>query len=217
MSSYPVAAPAAELRPRARFELLAGGPTAYARIFERIATARRSIVVRAFEWRDDQTGRDLAAALLAAADRGVAVTIIKDHVGAYYEYLEATKQSLFHKDIELIPRLGTLGMMAFYGRWGSLRQTPSPVGRRPARPPARAPGHREALRPLEALRLRRRDGDPGRDGHRRRLPPRERRLHGRSLGRRRGRTGWPIDTRGAPASTRPGRSTTCCTRCAAAR
>ncbi len=127
MSSSPVAAPAAELRPRATFELLAGGPTAYARIFERIATARQSIVVRAFEWRDDQTGRDLAAALLAAAERGVAITIIKDHVGAYYEYLEATKQSLFHKDIQLIPRIGTLVMMGFYGRWGSLRQTPSPV------------------------------------------------------------------------------------------
>ena len=106
---------------------MAGGPTAFARIFERIArpgaassSARSSGVTTrpAAIWR---------AALLAAADRGVAVTIIKDRVGAYYEYLEATKQSLFHKKIELIPRLGTLSMMSFYGRWGSLRQTPSPV------------------------------------------------------------------------------------------
>ncbi len=111
----------------ARFELLAGGPTAYARIFERIATARRSIIVRAFEWRDDETGRALAQALLEAADRGLAVTIIKDHIGAYYEYLEATKQSLFHKDVEVVQRLGTWVMMGFYGRRGSLRQTPSPL------------------------------------------------------------------------------------------
>ncbi len=125
MSSPSLAAPAAE--PNASFELLAGGPTAYARIFDRIATARRSILVRAFEWRDDETGRDLARALLAAADRGVNVTIIKDHVGAYYEYLEASNQSLFHKDVELVQRLGTWVLMGFYGRWGSLRQTPSPL------------------------------------------------------------------------------------------
>ncbi len=125
MSSPSFAAPAAE--PNATFELLAGGPTAYARIFDRIAGARRSILVRAFEWRDDDTGQDLARALLGAADRGVDVTIIKDHVGAYYEYLEATKQSLFHKDVELIQRLGTWIMMGFYGRWGSLRQAPSPL------------------------------------------------------------------------------------------
>ena len=125
MSSPSYAAPAAE--PNATFELLAGGPTAYARIFDRIATARRSVLVRAFEWRDDETGRDLARALLAAADRGVQVTVIKDHVGAYYEYLEATKQSLFHKDVELVQRLGTWTLMAFYGRWGSLRQIPSPL------------------------------------------------------------------------------------------
>ncbi len=125
MSYSPV--PAAEAEPSASLQLLAGGPAAYAHIFDRIATARRSVVVRAFEWRDDATGQALAQALLAAADRGVEVTIVKDHVGAYYEYLEATKQSLFHKQVELLPRLGTWVMMMFYGRWGSLRQTPSPL------------------------------------------------------------------------------------------
>jgi cardiolipin synthase A/B len=125
MSTFPVPAPAAE--PSATLQLLAGGPVAYGHIFDRIATARRSIVVRAFEWRDDATGQALAQALLAAADRGVDVTIVKDHVGAYYEYLEATKQSLFHKRVELVPRIGTWVMMLFYGRWGSLRQTPSPL------------------------------------------------------------------------------------------
>jgi cardiolipin synthase len=125
MSYSSVAAPATE--PSATLRLLAGGPAAYAHIFDRIATARRNIVVRAFEWRDDATGQALAQALLAAADRGIDVTIVKDHVGAYYEYLEATKQSLFHKRVELIPRLGTWIMMGFYGRWGSLRQAPSPL------------------------------------------------------------------------------------------
>ena len=125
MSYSRVAAPAAE--PSATLRLLSGGPAAYAHIFERIATARRNIVVRAFEWRDDATGQALAEALLAAAGRGIQVTIVKDHVGAYYEYLEASKQSLFHKRVELIPRLGTWILMGFYGRWGSLRQVPSPL------------------------------------------------------------------------------------------
>jgi cardiolipin synthase len=125
MSYSPVVAPSTE--PSATLRLLSGGPAAYGHIFDRIATARRSIVVRAFEWRDDATGQALGQALLAAAERGVQVTIVKDHVGAYYEYLEATKQSLFHKHVELTPRIGTWVMMVFYGRWGSLRQAPSPL------------------------------------------------------------------------------------------
>ena len=44
-----------------------------------------------------------------------------------YEHLEATKQSFFHKRIGLIPRLQTWSLMTVYGRWGSLRQKPSPL------------------------------------------------------------------------------------------
>ncbi len=100
---------------------------AFARILERIADAERSIEMRCFEWRDDETGDLLGRALLAAAERGVNVTILKDRVGAAYEHLEGTKQSFFHKRIGLIPRLQTWSLMVCYGRWGSLRQKPSPV------------------------------------------------------------------------------------------
>jgi cardiolipin synthase len=44
-----------------------------------------------------------------------------------YEHLEGTKQSFFHKRIGLIPRLQTWSLMTVYGRWGSLRQKPSPL------------------------------------------------------------------------------------------
>jgi cardiolipin synthase len=111
--------------PAATFDLLAGGPAAYERILSRIDGARRSIWVRCFEWRDDETGAMVARALLRAADRGVEVTILKDRVGMTYEHLEGSKQSFFHKRIGLQPRLQTWFLMTVYGRWGSLRQKPS--------------------------------------------------------------------------------------------
>ena len=123
MSSNRSPVPAPE--PIPTFELLSGGTTAFARILDRIALARRSIVIRCFEWRDDDTGQSVARALLAAADRGVEVTILKDRLGGFYEHLVATKQSLFHKEIEFGARWQLWGLMMFYRRWGSLRQTPS--------------------------------------------------------------------------------------------
>ena len=98
---------------------------AFARILGRIEHARRSIKIRCFEWRDDETGQSIARALLAAADRGVEVTILKDRLGGFYEHLAATKQSFFHKKIDFEARWQLWGLMMFYGRWGSLRQTPS--------------------------------------------------------------------------------------------
>ena len=125
LAELPVAQPYRQ--PRTRFHLLAGGEVAFAHILERIAEAERSIEMRCFEWRDDETGDLLGRALLAAAERGVNVTILKDRVGMCYEHLEGTKQSFFHKRIGLVPRLQTWALMVCYGRWGSLRQKPSPV------------------------------------------------------------------------------------------
>src|SRR3954469_12024386 len=111
--------------PTPTFQLLSGGATAFARILHRIEHARRSILIRCFEWRDDDTGQSVARALLAAADRGVEVTIFKDRLGGFYEHLAGTKQSFFHKEINFEARWQLWGLMAFYGRWGSLRQRPS--------------------------------------------------------------------------------------------
>ena len=111
----------------ARFDLLAGGAAAFERIVQRIDGARRSISLRAFEWRDDATGELIGRALLRAAQRGVTVTILKDRVGSAYEHLEGTKQSFFHKQLGLHAHLQARLLMAVYGRWGSLRQKPSPI------------------------------------------------------------------------------------------
>jgi phosphatidylserine/phosphatidylglycerophosphate/cardiolipin synthase-like enzyme len=119
--------PVERAEPRASFDLMSGGEAAFARILQRIDEAERSILVRCFEWRDDATGEMVARALLRAADRGVEINILKDRVGMAYEHLEGSKQSFFHKRIGLIPRLQTWSLMTVYGRWGSLRQRPSPL------------------------------------------------------------------------------------------
>jgi cardiolipin synthase A/B len=108
---------------------------AFQRILRRIAEAERSIEMRCFDWRDDDTGAAVGRALLAAADRGVSVTIHKDRVGMHYEYLEDTKQSFFHKRVALVPRVQTWFLMAVYGQRGSLRQKASRLAARLLRHP----------------------------------------------------------------------------------
>jgi phosphatidylserine/phosphatidylglycerophosphate/cardiolipin synthase-like enzyme len=106
-------------------ELLAGGTAAFSRILERIRGAKRSILIRCFDWRDDDTGKLVARHLLDAADRGVQVSVLKDRVGQTYEYLEGARASFFHKEIDFLTRLQTWCLMAGYGRWGSFRQRES--------------------------------------------------------------------------------------------
>ena len=112
---------------QATFDLLPGGVVAFDRILQRIDLARRSVTMRCFDWRDDETGEAIATALLRAADRGTRVTILKDRVGMHYEYLEASKQSFFHKKIDLRTRMQTWFLMTVYGQWGSLRQKANPL------------------------------------------------------------------------------------------
>lgn len=106
--------------------VFAHGVDAYARILARIAGAKERIELRAFVWRDDDTGRAVARALLEAADRGVRIDIHKDRVAASYEYHGGTRQSLFHKRIGIDQRLQTWFLDRAYATGGSLVQQPSP-------------------------------------------------------------------------------------------
>lgn len=108
------------------FRIFSDGVAAYDRIFAHIERARRRIEVRAFVWRDDETGRAVARALLAAANRGVEVTIFKDRVAASYEYHGGTRQSLFHKDKGLDQRLQAWFLDRAYAVKGPVNQDPSP-------------------------------------------------------------------------------------------
>ncbi len=105
--------------------IYADGTEAYTRIFAHIAAAQHTIEVRAFVWRDDDTGRAVARALLAAAERGVKVSVYKDRVAASYEYHGGTRQSLFHKRIGFDQRLQTWVLDRAYSVRGSLAQRPS--------------------------------------------------------------------------------------------
>ena len=113
--------------PSGRPRLLRNGEDAFACILSHIGRAQRSIAIRCFDWHDDDAGRLVARSLLAAADRGVRVEIKKDRVGANYEYLEGSQQSLLHKRMTPLAVIQTLFLMVVYQRWGSLRQRPSPL------------------------------------------------------------------------------------------
>jgi len=104
------------------YRLFSDGRDAFVRILQRIALAKTRIEVRAFVWRDDDTGRSVAAALLAAAERGVDVVIQKDRVAASYEYHGGTRQSLFHKRIGLFQRLEAWFLDRAYAGGGPLAQ-----------------------------------------------------------------------------------------------
>jgi cardiolipin synthase len=101
------------------------GRVAFAEILRRIEQAERSIEVRAFLWRDDGAGNRLGQALLAAADRGVAVRIHKDRIAAVYEYTGGNRQSFFHKRPSTMHRFQAWFLGAVYRARGSSRQRPS--------------------------------------------------------------------------------------------
>jgi len=101
------------------------GEVAFQRIVERIYSARRSVEIRAFLWRDDAAGNLLGEAVLAAADRGVEVTIHKDRIAAVYEYAGGNKQSFFHKRVDPVRGFQAWFLGAVFRAKGSFRQRPN--------------------------------------------------------------------------------------------
>jgi cardiolipin synthase A/B len=107
--------------------LLEGGAAFFDRLFARVAGATRAIELRCFDWRDDETGELMAQALIAAADRGVRVTVLKDLVGATYEYYEGSRQSFLHKTIDWRTRREAMLLRLVYGRLAWPRSRPNPL------------------------------------------------------------------------------------------
>jgi cardiolipin synthase len=104
-----------------------GGESAFAEIISRVDQAERSIEVRAFLWRDDEVGNRLGAAILAAAERGVKVEILKDRIAAVYEYTGGNKQSFFHKRVSPSHAFQAWFLGRVYRARGSFRQRPNPL------------------------------------------------------------------------------------------
>ena len=77
-------------------ELLEGGRNAFPEIIRQIRAARHEITVHMFIWREDRIGTKIALEILAAADRGVKVTVEKDLYAVTLEYAEESQRSLCH-------------------------------------------------------------------------------------------------------------------------
>ncbi|MDD5055203.1 MAG: phosphatidylserine/phosphatidylglycerophosphate/cardiolipin synthase family protein [Candidatus Peribacteraceae bacterium] len=71
---------------QSKVKIWVDGREFFPRLRQLIRKSQRSIVIQMFIWRDDRLGRELAAALVEAADRGVQVDITKDAMGDGFEF-----------------------------------------------------------------------------------------------------------------------------------
>ncbi len=61
-----------------------------------VGLAAESIDIFMFVWRNDEIGNQLGQAVLAAAERGISVKVIKDRAAIMYERIEMNRKSFFH-------------------------------------------------------------------------------------------------------------------------
>ena len=94
--------------------LLVDGREAFPEILRCIRRAERSIRINMFIWRDDEIGNRIAAAVLAAAERGVQVDISVDRYGVVLEKAEECKRSFFHKQQTLAEKVKTAALELLY-------------------------------------------------------------------------------------------------------
>ena len=96
------------------FALLVDGKEAFPEILRCIGAARKAIFINMFIWRDDVIGNRIAAAVLAAAERGVQVDISVDRYGVVLEKAEECKRSFFHKRQTLTEKVKTAALELLY-------------------------------------------------------------------------------------------------------
>ena len=96
-------------------ELLEGGRNAFPEIIQQIRAAEHEITVHMFIWREDRIGTEIAREIIAAADRGVKVTIEKDLYAVTLEYAEESQRSLCHNP-DLRDRFNIFMLELIYNR-----------------------------------------------------------------------------------------------------
>ncbi len=109
----------------AKLRVLGSGDVAFQAIIERVRNAERSVDIRAFLWRDDEAGNQMAEAVISAADRGAKITIHKDKIAAVYEYTGGNKQSFFHKRVDATRGFQAWFLGLVYRAPGSFKQRPN--------------------------------------------------------------------------------------------
>ena len=78
-----------------RAAILSDNVDALAERIRLISHARERIILSTFEFRNDESGKDMMAALLSAADRGVEVKILMDGIPAF-KNLQLPSDPYFH-------------------------------------------------------------------------------------------------------------------------
>lgn len=96
------------------FTLLIDGKNAFPEILRCMEQAKKSIRINMFIWRDDAIGNRIAAAVLAAADRGVEVDISVDRYGVVLEKAEECKRSFFHKRQTAVEKIKSKTLALLY-------------------------------------------------------------------------------------------------------
>ena len=74
-----------------QLELLVDGREAFPKIVDAIDSAKSSIHVQTYIWKDDKTGNMIATKLKAAANRGIKVNVHKDLLGTFFELADMLK------------------------------------------------------------------------------------------------------------------------------
>src|SRR3989338_1376021 len=94
--------------------ILKSGSTFFDDLLYEFEQAKEYIHIRSFLWRNDTVGRRVARSLLQAANRGVEVYIVKDRIGAFFEYAEANRQNFFHDSPLACPYFSTHSTRTMY-------------------------------------------------------------------------------------------------------
>lgn len=106
------------------------GQDAFSYLLGAIQGAQVAIEIQMFIWRDDEIGLLMGEAILAAANRGVQVTLSKDAMGGVFEYGEEHKRSFFHPKLPLSLRLMARILDKAYpmaGKPTGYKQSPHPL------------------------------------------------------------------------------------------
>ncbi len=81
-----------------------GAAAAFDAVLRHIAEARESIGIHMYVWRSDGIGNAIGGALLAAAERGVKIHIIKDRGALLYERSEMNRKPFFNRPVSWAQR-----------------------------------------------------------------------------------------------------------------
>ena len=98
--------------------LLINGENAFPEIIRCIESAKKSVAINMFIWRDDKIGNRMAEAVLNAANKGVKVHISVDRYGVVLEKCEESKRSFFHKQQSLIEKIKICALEMVYPKNG---------------------------------------------------------------------------------------------------